>query len=665
MFPKGFRLRFLVISFIVAVGFESVGQQFTVQLLGPTHVYYDDQVNYDVVFLDQWGSASVPPYGIETWTVSGGTKLSEDQINCTVRWTSAGARWVNYDYETFDNWYWDRRNVTVDLHTPVLNEATSVSTMSFTISWTATPGATGYSLDVSTQSNFSSMVSGYNNLLISENSISVNNLTPNQQYFCRVRAVNGSYQTNSSSARSVLLFPSPPPQPTASYVTANSFTASWSTVPNASRYLLDVSRNSGFTDIVTGYSNLVVNGMTQEVTGLAANTDYFFRVRTENPRGISSSSAIGSTKTLTQVPSIPTALDASKRYGDGFRANWIAVPTAESYLLDVSTAIHFNSFVDGYDSRSVSSIFFDIVGLDPGRSYYYRVRAVNSGGRSEVSNIIKVNLDLNYVRTTSAQVAGKLTGQQLQSASINEKMESYEFFDGLGRAIQTIVMNQSPGGRDVVQPIVYDSYGRTPVAYLPYTKDHTAWYDYGFIDKDHPDYELLTSPQFHFYQSWSEVASDEVPYAETVFENSPLSRPLRQYGPGKAWSRHQGGSNRYTGFSYEVNKDGTSQFERVIAWRIDSNGQLGRASAVTGYVVSGGFYASGQISIKITTDEQGHQVREYADKQGRVILKKVQAVEGASLENDFDWAQTYYIYDDYGNLVMVLPPEAVKALIEQ
>src|SRR5690606_15797661 len=62
-----------------------------------------------------------------------------------------------------------------------------------------------------------------------------------------------------------------------------------------------------------------------------------------------------------------------------------------------------------------------------------------------------------------------------------------------------------------------------------------------------------------------------------------------------------------------------------------------------------------------TKDEEGNEVREYTNKIGQVILKKVQAVDTStidiSLSNRNHWAQTYYVYDDLGNLRYVLPPE--------
>ena len=70
-------------------------------------------------------------------------------------------------------------------------------------------------------------------------------------------------------------------------------------------------------------------------------------------------------------------------------ATWGTVSGAKGYLLDVSTSNSFSSYVDGYHGLDVGNVNGRAVtGLNPGTTYYYRVRpytAASSGGYSNVT----------------------------------------------------------------------------------------------------------------------------------------------------------------------------------------------------------------------------------------------------------------------------------------
>ena len=246
--------------------------------------------------------------------------------------------------------------------------------------------------------------------------------------------------------------------------------------------------------------------------------------------------------------------------------------------------------------------------------------------------------------------------------SAEEVRQNTQYFDGLGRPIQTVDKRGSPMKVDVVISMVYDAFGRERKKYLPVvTNTVDGLYKPNLIDPTIGNYIGLAAT---FYNNSSDKIADDLrPYSETVFEPSPLNRPDKDFGAGKEWYDN----NRHVKHGYSVNIHGTSEGqEKVIAWTTDANGTPTKAAAVLDYVETGGYYSNGQLSIKSTKDEQGNEVREYVDKEGRTILKKVQVVGGtAQTNNDAHWAMTYYVYDDLGNLSVVLPPEAVKAITAQ
>jgi hypothetical protein len=58
-----------------------------------------------------------------------------------------------------------------------------------------------------------------------------------------------------------------------------------------------------------------------------------------------------------------------------FMASWDNVPGAAGYLLDVSTSSLFSDYMDGYHDLDVGNVTGRVVtGLNPGTTYYYRVR---------------------------------------------------------------------------------------------------------------------------------------------------------------------------------------------------------------------------------------------------------------------------------------------------
>jgi hypothetical protein len=90
--------------------------------------------------------------------------------------------------------------------TPVALPASQVDTNAFRANWNAADGATGYRLDVSTSTDFTSFVAGYENLDVG-NTLSrmVSGLSPGGTYYYRVRAYNHAGSSGNSATISVTL----------------------------------------------------------------------------------------------------------------------------------------------------------------------------------------------------------------------------------------------------------------------------------------------------------------------------------------------------------------------------------------------------------------------------------------------------------------------------
>lgn len=92
--------------------------------------------------------------------------------------------------------------------------------------------------------------------------------------------------------------PSAPVIRPAAATNANSFTAAWNEVADATGYRLDVSTNSAFSNFQAGFENRDVGAVTAySVTGLYAQVTYYYRVRAYNVGSESVNSATQSVST--------------------------------------------------------------------------------------------------------------------------------------------------------------------------------------------------------------------------------------------------------------------------------------------------------------------------------------------------------------------------------
>ncbi len=249
---------------------------------------------------------------------------------------------------------------------------------------------------------------------------------------------------------------------------------------------------------------------------------------------------------------------------------------------------------------------------------------------------------VNYVRTWDARIP-ITDAATMATRPVTEVLQTTGYFDGLGRPLQTVVkqgsLNTNQGANtagDMVSPNVYDLLGREVQKFLPYASAYT-------------DGALKSNPlteQGSFYSSQLSGQGENYFYSNSDVEASPLNRVTKAYAAGSSWV----GSGRGTAMNYLNN----TTADDVKIWTVNGSGN---------YTIDVQPYGNAMLTEMHTTDEQGHQVVEYKDKEGKVILKKVQVGDNATLgDSYYGWLCTYYVYDIYNNLRLVIPPKAVAQL---
>lgn len=304
---------------------------------------------------------------------------------------------------------------------PVSTAATSVSSTQFSANWNSSTSATKYYLEVSTVSDFSSYVAGFNLKDVGDVlTYSVTGLSVNTIHYYRVSANNGSGTGSVSNIITVLTAPAAPTANAASSITNVSFNANWSSSPGATGYFLDVATDAGFSNILAGYNNKDVgNVLSSSVTDLSGNTQYYYRVKAYNSGGTSGNSGTQSPTTLVNPSGQPVASPATSITEISFNANWGAVADAAGYRIDVATNITFTNYVAGFQNLDVGNVIEkSITGLTGGTNYYYRIRSYNVSGTSSNSGTITVlTIPAPPVSTPSTLLAGTSFSANWNSAT--------------------------------------------------------------------------------------------------------------------------------------------------------------------------------------------------------------------------------------------------------
>ena len=256
------------------------------------------------------------------------------------------------------------------------------------------------------------------------------------------------------------------------------------------------------------------------------------------------------------------------------------------------------------------------------------------------SVVFSQSTDQNYVKSTTYK---QPTATSNPNPDVTVANVQVSYFDGLGRPIQQVAHKQSNTGKDIITHIEYDPFGRQTREYLPYVSTGASLNYIPSAQTDVLNFYANPNPTQTGNPHFEATAN---PFSEKQLESSPLNRVFKQAAPGDAWALGQGKEIK---FDYQTNTaTEVKLFKATATW----NASLGVYDIS---VVQNGNYQANQLYKTITYDENtplsgAGGLQEFKDKEGKVVLKRTY--------NDGGLHDTYYIYDQFGNLTYVIPPLA-------
>jgi len=224
------------------------------------------------------------------------------------------------------------------------------------------------------------------------------------------------------------------------------------------------------------------------------------------------------------------------------------------------------------------------------------------------------------------------------------QIQNVQYFDGLGRTIQNIAIKASPGGKDLVIPVLYDDQsGKITKDYLPQP-----------VDSQNGAYiSSIGESSVNAYYGISNA------YSEVAYEKSPMGRVLKSATPGSDW---QIGGTRTPQIDYlSNNANEVKRYKAATTWNTSTQiNDVAVALAPADAYTTNGYYNANVLYKMVTKDEEGSETHTFINSRKQTVLvRKINKKPNGTTEN----MDTYYVYDDFGNTVCVIPPKAASSVL--
>ena len=299
---------------------------------------------------------------------------------------------------------------------PTFLNFTGISASGLTFNWTSNIGAGAlYQVLTSTAANPSAPAGA---VVITSNTyntfLSSAGLNVNTTYYFRVAALTNGVPGVYSTAQGTSTLANAPSNPVFAAVLAGNITVNWtaSSAGTAAGYLLQASTAANFTGTV--YSSATTNAASGglSLSGLWANTTYYFQVAGLNWNSVPTYQVWGGSTATLALPPSRLASDYLAVYYTSATLQWAALPqspssqTCEGYLLQASTAPDFSGTVFSSVTPNAALSTLTISGLNLANTYYFQVGSLNPESVWNPVSLTQLNMQLS--QSTAALSLGAL-----------------------------------------------------------------------------------------------------------------------------------------------------------------------------------------------------------------------------------------------------------------
>ncbi len=292
-----------------------------------------------------------------------------------------------------------KRFVVVDkLEKPTGFEATSVTSSEISLKWDKNAIADGYVLEKNEGTKWVTIKSISGN---SNTSYKVSGLAAGEMYSFRLK----SYIEDKSSDFVTLNVNTKLNATTGmkcAAKTSSDIKLQWDKNTSAGGYVLDVYDGTKWKSVKTFTSNADTSF---DVAGLQAGTTYKFRLRAYKTFGSVTEYSDAVYLDAATNPNAPTGMKCSAKTSSDIKLQWDKNTSAGGYVLDVYDSTKWKS-VKTFTSNADTS--FDVVGLQAGTTYKFRLRAYKTlGSVTEYSDAVYLNATTNPNAPTGMKCAAK------------------------------------------------------------------------------------------------------------------------------------------------------------------------------------------------------------------------------------------------------------------